>query len=205
MPGLIISIPVRAGEQVKAGQELLVLEAMKMENVLRAERDGGRRSDRGRARRHRRRRSGADGVCAVKGSMRLPLEGGCLCGAVRYRITAEPLDAGYCHCRMCQRSTGAPVVAWLTTPSAGFGWTKGVAAVHRSSPAAERLFCPTCGSQLVFREPGAPDYLDVTLASLDEPEAFPPEHHIWTSSRIIWFETADDLPRHPERDPDGPG
>ena len=46
--------------------------------------------------------------------MKLPLEGGCLCGAVRYRISAEPHHAGYCHCRMCQRSAGAPVVAWLT-------------------------------------------------------------------------------------------
>ena len=46
--------------------------------------------------------------------MNLPLEGGCLCGGVRYRISAEPHHASYCHCRMCQRSAGAPVVAWLT-------------------------------------------------------------------------------------------
>ena len=42
--------------------------------------------------------------------MGLPLEGGCLCGAVRYRISAAPSHTDYCHCRMCQRSTGAPVV-----------------------------------------------------------------------------------------------
>jgi hypothetical protein len=55
---------------------------------------------------------------------------------------------------------------------------------------------------MVFREPAAPDYLDVTLASLDDPEAVRPDHHIWMSSRIGWFDTKDDLPRHPERGPD---
>jgi hypothetical protein len=134
--------------------------------------------------------------------MKLPMEGGCLCGGVRYRIDAEPLHADYCHCRMCQRSTGAPVVPWLTMASEGFAWTGSAPAVHRSSPEAERLFCPTCGTQMVFRVIAEPDLLDVTLASLDDPEAVSPSHHIWTTSRIAWFDTKDELPRHPERGPD---
>lgn len=134
--------------------------------------------------------------------MKLPLEGGCLCGGVRYRIDAEPQDAGYCHCRMCQRSTGAPVVPWLTMASEGFAWTRGEPAVYRSSPGAERLFCPACGTQLVFRVIAEPQQLDVTLASLDDPEAVPPDHHSWTSSRIAWFDTRDDLPRYPEGSPE---
>jgi hypothetical protein len=137
--------------------------------------------------------------------MKLPLEGGCLCGGIRYRISAAPHHAGYCHCRMCQRSAGAPVVGWLTMASDGFAWTKGRPAVYPSSAKAERLFCPGCGTQLVFREPAAPDHLDVTLASLDDPEAVRPSHHIWTSSRIGWFDVADDLPRYPEGGPAAPG
>jgi hypothetical protein len=137
--------------------------------------------------------------------MKLPIEGGCLCGAVRYRVSAEPHDAGYCHCRMCQRSTGAPVVAWLTVASDAVAWTKGAPTVYRSSQKAERLFCPTCGTQLVFREPAEPHFLDVTLASLDDPEAVRPDHHVWTTSRIAWFDTRDELPRHPERGPDPTG
>jgi len=134
--------------------------------------------------------------------MKLPCEGGCLCGEVRYRIGAEPHDAGYCHCRMCQRATGAPVVAWLTVASAALAWTKDEPAVYRSSEKAERLFCPRCGTQLGFRETALPDQLDVTLASLDDPEAVRPSHHIWTASRIGWFDVADALPRYPERGPD---
>ena len=137
--------------------------------------------------------------------MNLPLEGGCLCGGVRYRISAEPIGAGYCHCRLCQRSTGAPVVSWLNMASEGFAWTRGEPAVYRSSPEAERLFCPTCGTQMVFRVIAEPRLLDVTLGSLDDPEAVRPDHHIWTTSRIGWFDTSDDLPRHLERGPDAAG
>ena len=133
--------------------------------------------------------------------MELPLDGGCLCSGVRYRISAEPRHADYCHCRMCQRSTGAPVVPWLTVAREAFAWTAGEPAVYRSSANAERLFCPACGTQLAFRDLADPLALDVTVASLDEPAAVPPSHHIWTSSRIAWFELADDLPRYPERGP----
>jgi hypothetical protein len=133
--------------------------------------------------------------------MKLPLEGGCLCAAVRYRIGAAPDHADYCHCRMCQRATGAPVVPWLTVASGAFAWTTGEPAVYRSSQQAERLFCPRCGSQLAFRDLADPDHVDVTLASLDDPEAVRPSYHIWTSSRIGWFEVADALPRYPERGP----
>ena len=133
--------------------------------------------------------------------MELPIDGGCLCGGMRYRISAEPSHADYCHCRMCQRATGAPVVPWLTVAREGFAWTAGEPAVYRSSASAERLFCPACGTQLAFRDLADPLALDVTVASLDEPAAVPPSHHIWTSSRIAWFELADDLPRYPERGP----
>lgn len=50
-------------------------------------------------------------------------DGGCLCGKLRFRVTAAPLDAGYCHCRMCQRNSGAPVVAWVTFPAASWFYT----------------------------------------------------------------------------------
>jgi hypothetical protein len=128
-------------------------------------------------------------------NMKLPLAGGCLCGAIRYQIAAEPRSADYCHCSMCRRAAGAPVVARLIVANGSFAWTRGQPAVYRSSATAERLFCPKCGSQLALRD--EPDYLDVTLASLDTPDAVRPSCHIWTASRIGWFEIADDLPRYP--------
>lgn len=129
--------------------------------------------------------------------------GGCLCGAVRYQVRLPVLNAGYCHCRMCQRAAGAPAVAWLTVPRTAFAFTRGDPAVFRSSPRGLRRFCGACGTPLTFEfpedmppdTPGLHD-IDVTVASLDTPEAVPPDHHSWTSSRIGWFDTVDRLPRH---------
>jgi Glutathione-dependent formaldehyde-activating enzyme len=83
------------------------------------------------------------------------LEGGCLRGAVRDRISAEPRSADYCHCRMCRRAAGGPVVARLTVASAAFAWTKGEPAVYRSSAEAERLFCPA-GAPVRASSPSSP-------------------------------------------------
>src|ERR1700741_1769018 len=80
------------------------------------------------------------------------LTGGCLCGQVRYRITAEPVEALYCHCRMCQRAHGAPVIAWLTVPFEAFSVTGGSPTAYRSSAKAFRHFCSACGTPLTWRE-----------------------------------------------------
>jgi len=123
-------------------------------------------------------------------------EGGCLCGKVRFRVVdAAAIDTGYCHCRMCQRNTGAPVVAWTTFPATGFSWTAGSPATYVSSPRVRRQFCAGCGSYLVFRQEGSAE-VSVNTASLDDPAPFPPRMHIFVESRIPWFRTDDKLPQH---------
>jgi len=129
-------------------------------------------------------------------------EGGCLCGAIRYRIEGEPLDAGYCHCRLCQRSTGAPVLAWASVPAGRFSFTAGAPASYASSAHGLRLFCANCGTQLLYREAKAPKTFDVNLGSLDHPEAVLPKYHIFTRSRIAWFDTDDALKRYEDEGPD---
>jgi hypothetical protein len=121
-------------------------------------------------------------------------EGGCLCGKLRFRVTAAPIDSGYCHCRMCQRNSGAPVVAWTTFPAASFSWV-GNPATYVSSPKVQRQFCAECGSYLVFRVENSTE-VSVNTASLDEPASFPPRMHIFAESRIPWFRTDDNLPQH---------
>ncbi len=134
--------------------------------------------------------------------MRFPLEGGCLCGEVTYRVDREPLDAAYCHCTLCRRAAGAPAVPWGTVAVEGFAFTKGKPAVYRSSERGERKFCARCGTQLTFQYVGNAKTIDFTLASLSDPEAVKPQYHIWTKSRVAWFDTADALPRHEEKGPD---
>jgi hypothetical protein len=133
------------------------------------------------------------------------LEGGCLCGAIRYRIEGPRIDAGYCHCRLCQRSAGAPVLAWLTVPVEAFSYTQGQPEVYRSSAHSQREFCNRCGTQLAFRRQRDARTMDITLGSLDDPMAVAPEYHIWRMSRIDWFETRDELPRYEDAGPDRQG
>jgi hypothetical protein len=124
-------------------------------------------------------------------------EGGCFCGAVRYRVGGEPIQSDYCHCRMCQRAGGAPVVAWGTWPVSQVTWLKAEPTSFASSDEGRRSFCPACGTPLAFMNPHEPDTIDLTLASLDDPTLFPPRAHIWTSSQVAWLDLGDDLPRHP--------
>jgi hypothetical protein len=127
-------------------------------------------------------------------------EGGCLCGAVRYRA-GELRGAGYCHCRMCQRASGAPVVAWCHSSLKAFAWTKGAPKEYRSSAKAFRLFCAECGAQLGYRPAKGATEMELNLATLDHPEEVAPRYHIYTSTQMPWLHIADDLPRHLEGRP----
>jgi len=132
------------------------------------------------------------------------LEGGCLCGAIRYRLESEPFEAGYCHCSICRRVAGAPVLAFATVPLADFVIT-GNPRRWRSSNFGERWFCTHCGTQLAMRVDHQPDTIDFTIASLDSPERVPPDFHIFFGSRIPWFDTRDNCPRHADFRPDTRG
>ncbi|HYE01280.1 MAG TPA: GFA family protein [Alphaproteobacteria bacterium] len=124
--------------------------------------------------------------------------GGCLCGAVRYEVSGEPTSACYCHCRICQRAAGAPVVAWAGFAGGRFRLVSGTPTIFTSSRMAERGFCARCGTTLTFRytTPGCQGEIHIAVASLDEPDEIAPGYHIWTDSRPAWFDTADSLPRH---------
>lgn len=122
-------------------------------------------------------------------------EGGCLCGKTRFRVTAEALDSGYCHCRMCQRNSGAPAIAWATFPTASVSWTTREPTGYHSSPQVTRSFCPTCGSYLMFSSTESPHEVSLNAGSFDTPAAIPPRKHIFVESRIAWYRTRDELPQ----------
>ena len=135
------------------------------------------------------------------------LTGGCACGAVRYALASGPFDAGWCHCRICQLWSGAPAMAFASVPVGDFTITAGEDKVERfaSSRFGRRRFCGACGTPLTMQVDHQPDTLDFALATLDDPDVVAPEFHIFHASRIAWFETVDDLPRHDRFRPDTPG
>jgi len=126
------------------------------------------------------------------------IRGGCLCGATRYVVRGTPHVVAFCHCSMCRRSAGAPVTAWAMFDADNFEFEKGEPHTYTSSPGVQRRFCPRCGTQLIFMADFLPGLVDVTVGSMDEPDALPPQMHIWDSRRIAWVQLSTDLPRHQE-------
>lgn len=129
------------------------------------------------------------------------LRGGCYCRNVRF-VASDIFDAGYCHCTICQRFSGAPAVAWANTPARDFRITEGTPKGYASSDHWVRYFCPSCGCPVFGRHPSPPDddsdLVCFSILSLDEPRAVRPTAHIWCASRVPYFDTHDQLPRFPD-------
>jgi hypothetical protein len=102
---------------------------------------------------------------------------------------------------MCRKASAAPAVAWAMFEAGQVVFTRARPTVHASSPEARRGFCPTCGTQISFTASFIPGLIDITIGSLDRPEAMPPQLHYWDSRRLPWMQFADDLPRYPEFPP----
>ena len=130
-------------------------------------------------------------------------EGGCQCGAVRYRIAGEPLMTAICHCSMCRRANAAPAVAWAMFEEPQLTFVQGEPKFYASSEEGKRGFCGACGTQISFSATYIPGLVDITIGSLDEPAAIAPQFHFWHSKHLSWAEFADNLPRHAEFPPAG--
>ena len=88
------------------------------------------------------------------------------------------------------------MLPFVTFPSDRFELTRGKPVDFHSSPMVTRSFCGGCGTPLTYRHQEHADEIDVMTCSLDNPEAFPPSHHIWLSHKLAWIELRDDLPAY---------
>lgn len=126
--------------------------------------------------------------------METNLQGGCLCGAIRYCVSGPAIDIGSCHCRTCRRVSSAPELPFAQFAASAFALTRGYPARYRSSPEVVRTFCKNCGTPLTYRHNSKPDRLDIMICSLDDPDQLPPTYHVWTSHKPSWAVIADELP-----------
>ena len=111
--------------------------------------------------------------------------GGCLCGAVRYRLRGAPTYSAHCHCRSCQKAIGAGFVTWSGFEPENFEVTRGEITFCATSPGVERGFCGRCGSSLTYTGEGW-DTIGVTTASLDDPEIAKPTSNVYLEHRQPW-------------------
>jgi len=120
--------------------------------------------------------------------------GRCACGAIQYEVCEALNVVSVCHCRDCQRSAGAPLVAWADFSEAAFRLTKGEPRTITSSGTAMRSFCADCGTGLYYRNAAVlPGIVAVQAATLDEPDAFPPTLQVQVADRQHWVPRLDSL------------
>jgi len=130
------------------------------------------------------------------------IEGGCLCGEVRYAIDAQVTDVSHCHCSTCRKVHGAAFGTYGAAGREHFHWEKGEdqVTIFRSSEHMERLFCKLCGSPLLCRDDSDPDTWYITLGTVDGDPGCRPAYHIWVGSKAPWYLITDDLPQFDEDD-----
>ena len=125
------------------------------------------------------------------------IEGGCLCGAVRYAITGPLADIQVCHCHSCQKAQGGPFATNIPVDRSCFEWLGGQAHIrsHESSPGKHHLFCGCCGSPLISRRDDAPQTVRVRAGTLDRAPAVRIAVHAFTAEAVPWWHSGDKAPR----------
>ena len=126
-------------------------------------------------------------------------EGGCLCGAVRFKAKGEPVNVRICHCRNCQKAMGSPFYARALFDQKALS-IAGDTGFYASSEALERVFCKRCGTRLFSRRTNG-TMAGVALATFDDRDAFAPTEHIWVSEKMRWVMLDDGLPQYPQAVP----
>jgi len=123
-------------------------------------------------------------------------EGGCLCGAIRYRVAGVPLWVAHCHCQSCRRHTGTGMTTFAGFPKSQFTITAGTPVRRESSPEVWRRHCGDCGSPLTYEARRCDDEVHVYLGTLDEPAELVPQLHVFTEEAVPWLRIEDGLPRY---------
>jgi hypothetical protein len=118
------------------------------------------------------------------------ITGGCLCGAVRYSASADPIFTRVCWCRVCQRNVALPGESLSLT-----GALTEYASIADSGAVRHRGFCPVCGTPVTSRSESRPQVVNVRAGTLDDPEVARPAMTIWTDAAPSWACIAEDLPR----------
>ena len=129
------------------------------------------------------------------------IEGGCYCGEIRYVSNGDPQASVQCHCRQCQYITGGNPNIFIMVPEEAFTYVKGEPCSF-SRPDLEnpvsRFFCPTCGTAIGTKAPGAPGAMVIKVGTLDDPSIFKASAAIFTKDSQPFHHIADDVPSFKE-------
>jgi hypothetical protein len=135
----------------------------------------------------------------------VPIIGGCLCGAVRFELTEQPLEAAYCHCTRCQRRTGTAASASARVNARALRVLSGedlIKGWRHPAGGSEKCFCRECGAHLFARNPDAPTLIAIRMSAFDADPGVRPSYRQFVAYAAPWEPIPDDgLPRYPEARP----
>ena len=123
------------------------------------------------------------------------LEGGCLCGHIRYRASGTPHSVYHCHCEQCRRYTGAVFATGVAFSAENITWLHDEPSIYMGSDICGYSFCPKCGSSIAYHWI-ADDDIWLTIGTLDNPELVASQGHILNEEKISWIHINDGLPRY---------
>lgn len=121
--------------------------------------------------------------------MSAAIEGGCQCGAARFRAVGEPKFVSNCHCAACRKATGAAFSTWIGFAEGDVAW-KGAPSFYESSLGATRGFCASCGTPLSYAGAKWPGELHFLIGVLDEPARFVPRNEAFADEALPWARKA---------------
>ena len=123
--------------------------------------------------------------------------GGCLCGKVRYEAQVFLKSGYYCHCRICQKSSGQPAEITVPIKTSTLVFTESKPKYYVSSEHGKRGFCEDCGSRLVWQalDPKNDWLTNIDVGSLDNPGEVKPSNHIFVDTKLPWYTIDEDLPK----------
>jgi hypothetical protein len=125
----------------------------------------------------------------------MELHGGCFCGGTRYVLRSVPTSVTDCHCLDCRHSSGAAFVTWGGVLRSDFEVTQGgIREILRADRV--RGFAGCCGTLLTMSDSAEDEYVEVAIASLDEPARFRPEKIIWIEDKLPWVVLDPKLPAY---------
>jgi hypothetical protein len=139
-------------------------------------------------------------------NMKIPFTGGCYCGAIRYEVRKKPLMMFNCHCRACQKVSGAAYVPVVVVVSKAFKITQGTLKYHYTDTIGgekhKRGFCGECGTRITGAEGDTPrPFLAITASSMDDPSQFEPTSDVFSEHAQPWDQMDPKSPKHPNYPP----
>ena len=124
------------------------------------------------------------------------ITGGCRCGEIEFSCYSKPKFVGTCHCMDCQKFSGAPFLNWALFKRDHFVVSQGHPKEVSCTQGVYRGFCGDCGTNLYWRRSDQPDWIDITVGSLDNPLPYMPQAEAYVSRKLPWVKLNPEIPHH---------